>query len=127
MKMTYSYKPLLILALLKQDNNNGCIHIESAVRYFRNYYDGRRNQGLCIEKKPCIYQKKDVSDKQISANLIANPVRALAQGGYFFLNSETKLFSIFLEIWGSMDKKSKTNIKRICRLKLKDYYADDGN
>jgi len=127
MKMTYSYKPLLILALLNQGNDKGCIDIDAAVRYFRDYYQERCNQGLCVEKKPCIYQKKDVSDKQISTNLITNPVPALAQSGYFFFNSETKLFSISPEIWNVMDKKSKSEIKRICRKKLEDYYTDGGN
>lgn len=127
MKMTYSYKPLLILALLDKGDDKGGIPIDTAVQYFRNYYEGRRNQGLCVEKRPCIYQKMNVSDEQISENLIANPVHALAQSNYFFFYPEMNLLSISPDIWGAMDKKSKSLIKRICRQKLKDYYSDRGN
>lgn len=123
MKMSYSYKAVLIMAAMQKCNDNGALHLNDAVAYFRKYYSERKAQGLCVEKKQCIYLKPDVTDKQIEANLIANPVRVLVDSGYFFFNPETQLFSISPEVWSAMDKKSKTLIVRICGQRLKAYYA----
>ena len=77
MRMSYSYKPILILALLHYGDQDGCISIENAAVYFREYYSNRKAQGLAIEKKQCIYLRDDVTDAQIIANLLSNPVKAL--------------------------------------------------
>lgn len=124
MKMSYSYKPVLILALLHCGDRHGSIPIEKAAIYFRGYYSDRKAQGLPIEKKRCIYLRDDVTDRQIIANLLANPVKALVESGYFFYNENSQVFSFFPEIWNAIDRSSKTMITRICRQKLRDYYGD---
>lgn len=124
MKLSYSYKPILILALLYSGNENGCISAEKAATYFREYDSGRKLQGLVIEKKRCIYLRDDVTDKQIVANLLANPVKALVESGYFFYNEETHAFSISPDIWSVIDRSNKATITRICRQRLRDYYED---
>jgi hypothetical protein len=50
MKMSYSYKPVLILALL-HTGKNGTVAIEKAAQYFYDFYEERRRQGLPAEKK----------------------------------------------------------------------------
>lgn len=124
MKMSYSYKPVLILALLHSGNNGGCISIEKAAAYFREYYSGRKAQGLLIEKKRCIYFRDDVTDKQIIENLIANPVKALVGSGYFFYNEDSRVFSISPEIWNAIDESSKATITSLCHQRLKYYYSN---
>ena len=124
MKMSYSYKAILILALLHKCDSAGQLPLEKAIAFFRKYYSDRQKQGLCIEKKQCIYLKPDVTDKQIAANLISNPVRVLVESGFFFFNSDTQMFSISPEIWNAIDKKSKTLLIRICGQRLKTYYSE---
>lgn len=124
MKMTYSYKPVLILALLHSGDKNGRISIEKAATFFREYYSARKTQGLPIEKKRCIYLRDDVTDNQIAANLIANPVKALVESRYFFYDELSQVFSISPEIWEMMDSSSKSTITEICQQRLKDYYED---
>ncbi len=124
MKMSYSYKPILILALLNAGDTSGNLSIENAVKYFRKYYNMRKKQGLCVEIKKCIYQNEEVTDKQIAANLIANPVRVLSDTEYFFYNPDTAIFSMSPEIWDILDRKVKTQLVRICNQKLKTYYND---
>ena len=124
MRMSYSYKPILILALLHLGDKNGCITIEKAAAFFRRYYADRKAHGLPIEKKRCIYLRDDVTDKQIITNLIANPVKALVKSGYFFYDENSQLFSISSDLWGEIDSSGKSVITKICRQKLKDYYGD---
>lgn len=124
MKMSYSYKPVLILALLHSGAEDGSISIEQAATYFREYYFYRKTQGLPIEKKRCIYLRDDVTDNQIVANLIANPVKALTESGYFFYDEASHVFSVSPEIWEASDGSGKSMITEICRQRLKDYYED---
>lgn len=124
MRMSYSYKPILILALLHYGDRDGCISIENATVYFREYYSNRKAQGLAIEKKQCIYLRDDVTDAQIIANLLSNPVKALIESGFFFYNEDAHVFSVSPDIWSTIDISNKAAITRICRQKLKDYYKD---
>ena len=124
MKMSYSYKPVLILALLHSGDENGSISIEQAATYFRRYYSDRKAYGLPIEKKRCIYLRDDVTDNQIVANIIANPVKALVESGYFFYDEASHVFSVSPEIWKAADNSSKSMITEICCQRLKGYYKD---
>lgn len=124
MKMSYSYKPILILALLHSGDGNGCIAIEKAASFFRTYYAERKARGLPIEKKRCIYLKDGITNKQIVANLLANPVKALVGSGYFFYDEESQVFFISPDLWREIDGSAKAMMAEICHQKLRDYYSD---
>ena len=51
MDMSYSYKPVLIQAILHHTDEKGRIQLADIVTYFRAYYEGRRAAGLVVEKK----------------------------------------------------------------------------
>ncbi len=124
MKMSYSYKPVLVLALLHAGDKNGELTINKAAQYFRAYYDERRAKGLQAEKKKCIYQRVGITDQQIAGNIISNPVKVLVESGFFFYNEADELFSMSPEIWNVLDRKHKAVLTRICNQKLKDYFKD---
>ena len=124
MKMSYSYKPVLILALLHAADKNGVLTVSKAAQYFRAYYNDRRANGLQAEKKKCIYQRVDITDQQIAGNIISNPVKVLVESGFFFYNEEDEAFLMSPEIWNALDRKHKAALTRICNQKLKDYFKD---
>lgn len=124
MKMSYSYKPVLILALLHAADKNGVLRISKATQYFRAYYNDRRTKGFQAEKKKCIYQRVDITDKQIAENIISVPVKVLVESGFFFYNEEDEAFLMSPEIWNVLDRKYKALLTRICNQKLKDYFKD---
>ena len=124
MRMSYSYKPLLILALLHSWKQDGSISIQNAAKYFRKFYSERKSHGLPAEKKKCIYLRDDFTLDQVIANLVANPVKALVASGYFFYNEDTRVFSVSPEIWSAMNRGKKASLTKICKQKLKEYYTD---
>ena len=123
MKMSYSYKPVLILALLHA-GKNGKITIEKAADYVLAYYQDRKARGLAAEKKKCIYLRDEITKQQVIANLLSNPVKALCESGYFFYNENEQVFSLSPELWGALEKGSKAMITRICRQRLSAYYSE---
>lgn len=68
--------------------------------------------------------RPNVTDAQIIANLLSNPVKALIESGFFFYNEDSHVFSVSPDIWSTIDRSNKAAIMRICRQKLKDYYKD---
>lgn len=57
MDMSYSYKPVLIKAILANADAKGRIKLDDIVAYFRNYYEDRRNSGFVVEKANSIFAK----------------------------------------------------------------------
>ena len=127
MHMSYSYKPVLILALLAYADESGNISIEKAARYFKAYYAVRKNNGLTVEKNKCIYLNDDVTDDEITANIIANPVRVLSATDYFTYDNKTGIFSLKNELYKALDAGIKGKICNICSKKLDAYYHENIN
>lgn len=75
MDMSYSYKPVLLKAVFANTDKNGRIKIEDIVSYFKNYYEGRRAEGLIVEKSNSIFAKGGYTDKQAERNILANPFK----------------------------------------------------
>lgn len=123
MQMTYSYKPLLVLALLHAGNDDGSISIETAAEYFLQFYSERKFQGLPAEKKSCIYQKDNIELNQVISNLISNPVKALSSSGFFSYDQEAKVFFMAPSVWNKLSLEEKQSISSICNQKLKEYYT----
>jgi len=57
MDMSYSYKPVLIKAILAHADKAGCIRLSDIVAYFKEFYEGRRSAGLTVEKSNSIFSK----------------------------------------------------------------------
>ncbi len=50
-----------------------------------------------LRRNSCIYLRDDVTDAQIIANLLSNPVKALIESGFFFYNEDSHVFFRFLQ------------------------------
>ena len=57
MIMSYSYKPVFMLAFLDHMNEYGQARIEDVVQEFASFYEQRLEQGKIVEKRPCIFTK----------------------------------------------------------------------
>ena len=123
-KMSYSYKMLLILSFMTYADKKGNMKIDDAVKYFRGFFNDRREKGLIIEKKPCIYHDVNVTDIQIRNNLIANPVKALVGSGFFIWDRNSGLLEMIATVWNSMSKGYTDKVKYVCENRLKEYFKN---
>lgn len=55
MDMSYSYKPVLALAVLEYADPSGRMKLADLVSFFRTFYAKRRVAGLPVEKKNSLY------------------------------------------------------------------------
>ncbi|NLD47703.1 MAG: hypothetical protein GX660_10955 [Clostridiaceae bacterium] len=121
MRMSYSYKPVLIMALI--ESGKMVIKIDYAVSYFRRFYDNRRKQGLKVEKGNCIYHHADVSDTMIADNIVSNPVKALTDSGYFAYDASSQTFGFIESIASIITAQDRQKIIELCKDKLNRYYS----
>lgn len=124
-RLTYSYKPVLILAFLKCADKNGSMKLDKGVKLVRQYYEDRKLQGKKPENKKCIYLNDTVTDEEIRSNLISNPIKALTESGYFFFDNESQCLILTHEIWQFLGQSEKLRINKICQMRLQKYFNDN--
>ena len=60
MDTSYSYKPVLLKAILANADAKGRVKLDAIVSYFRDYYENRRAAGLKPEKANSIFGKRRI-------------------------------------------------------------------
>lgn len=121
MKMTRSYKPVLILATLE---TGGSITVEQAASYFVKFYHKRKQAGLSAEYGNCIYADEPENLKAIHYNIIHNPIDALCHSGFFEFDSENQIFSFSNEIYDGLTLDEIEEIANVCNIRLQKYFKD---
>ena len=101
--------------------------MDDAVRWFKEYYGNRKNNGLKVERENCIYQRDDASDSQIASNIMSNPVTAIKKSGFFEYSTYTKEIRIQKSIAEQMTKEDVSLLTSICNQKLQAYFSGIGN
>lgn len=123
-KMSYSYKMLLMLCFFQHADNNGRLHIDKAVEFFRSFFSDRRAKGLIVELKPCIYHDADIADDKIRKNLIANPIKVLTGSCFFIWDKEACILEMERKTWNSIYPDAVKYMRHICEQRLSEYYKN---
>lgn len=75
MTMSYSYKPVFMLAFLDSMNDAGEARLEDVARSFAAFYEDRLAHGLPAEKKNCIFTKGGYSQKDVERLILSMPFK----------------------------------------------------
>ena len=117
--MSYSYKPVLIMALVE---HSGVVSISEAVNYFVQYYGNRLTLGLVAERNNSIYSNLNCTLEQISSNIKTNPVKALLNSPFFIYDRSTEILSFIPEIRRELTANAAEKIISVCMQRLDEYY-----
>ena len=123
MDMSYSYKPVLIKAILLYADEKGRIKLENIVSYFRSYYENRRSMGLVAEKKNSIFAKGGYTDKEAERNILANPFKRFEDMQMLRHTKTLGIVQVDEAVWKKLSKEEKAEIEKICDEKLEQYYS----
>ena len=122
MDMSYSYKPVLIKAILLYADEKGRVKLADIVSYFRSFYETRRTAGLPIEKKNSIFAKGGYTDKEAERNILSNPFKRFED---MQMLRHTKILGIVQmeeTVWKHLTADEKDEMGKICDEKLTAYY-----
>lgn len=123
MDMSYSYKPLLIKAILEHADNKGRIQLSDIVAYFKSYYEGRRGVELVVEKANSIYAKGGYTDKDVERNILVNPFKRFEDMQMMRHTKTLGIIEIDHTVWKNLTVEDQKEILQICDIKLNDYYT----
>ena len=123
MDMSYSYKPVLIKAILKYADKKGKVNLEDIADYFRSFYEGRRRGGLPVEKKNSIFFKGNYTDSEAERNILANPFKRFEDMQMMRHTKKLGLIQVDEVVWKRLGEDEKIEIEKICDEKLDEYYS----
>ena len=122
MDMSYSYKPVLLKAVLAHVDAKGRVKISDIVDYFRSFYEARRKADLIVEKANSIYAKGNYTDKDAERNILSNPFKRFEDMNMMRHTKTLGMVEVDSTVWKRLSADDKTNIIKICNDKLEKYY-----
>ena len=122
MDMSYSYKPVLIQAILCHADEKGRVKLSDISDYFRTYYERSRAAGLVVEKPDGIFTKGSYTDSEAQRNILANPFKRFEDMRMLRHTRTLGIIQVDEAVWKRLTEGEKAEIGRICEEKLEAYY-----
>ncbi|MBZ9686808.1 DEAD/DEAH box helicase family protein [Clostridium estertheticum] len=122
MDMSYSYKPVLLKAMLEEADDKGKVLIEDIVDYFIDFYEDRKKRGLVAEKKKCIYNNDVIDRKDVKRNILSNPFKRFEDMRFMRKCRESEYVEFNGNVWKKIRGEEKVWIGEWCEEKLEEYY-----
>lgn len=122
MDMSFSYKPVLLKAVMRHVNEEGCVALEDIVDYFKDFYEMRAAKGLIVEKPTSIFAKGGYTDKDVERNILSNPFKRFADMRFFQRCKDVSMIRINPWIFKKLQAEDYKRIHKICDEKLEEYY-----
>jgi hypothetical protein len=122
--LTRSYKPALLLALLRLLDRNGEAPLAELAREFRAFYAERRLAGLPVEfGGPPLDDPGEVSDAQLEQLIVRHPLeRFLIKGFLEYLPAEG-VVRFAPQLWAELRAHELLDVRRSAEEQLRYYYA----
>lgn len=122
MRINYSYKPLLLMAILEKAGENGEISMTDIIDYYFAFYKERGRTGLQPEKGDSTFVRYP-DDRQIAKRTIATyPLKIYIGKGFLSYDPSTKVVKVDQTLWAYILDAGKEKIKAICEEALRKYY-----
>ena len=123
MEMSYSYKPVLLKAIFEHIDDKGRVRVEDLVNYFIDYYTIRKEKGLLVEKRRCIYLKDGYTRKEVERNILTNPFKRFEDMNFMKRSRDIEYIEISRHITKKLSDKDIKWIVEHCDKKLEEYYG----
>lgn len=122
MDMSYSYKPVLLKAVLLHADEKGRIKLDDIVAYFRSYYESRRAANLPVEKQNSIFAKGGYTDKEAARNILGNPFKRFEDMQMLRHTKTLGIVQVDEAVWKRLSNEEKAEIEIVCDEKLDAYF-----
>ena len=124
MDMSFSYKPVLLKAMLEHVDDNGRILVEDIVNYFMDFYGSRKERGLVVEKKSSLYCKDGYSNKDVERNIFRNPFKRFEDMRFMSRCRDIEYVEFNRHVWKKLSTEEKEWTVGRCEERLEEYYKN---
>jgi len=122
MDMSFSYKPVLLKAMLEHVDESGRVRVEDIINYFMDFYRARKESGLVVEKKSSLYSKDGYSRKDVERNIFSNPFKRFEDMRFMSRCRDIEYVEFNRHVWKRMTEEEKGWIVGWCDVRLAEYY-----
>jgi len=120
--MSFSYKPVLLKAMLEHVDENGRVRVEDIVNYFMDFYSTRKERGLVVEKKSSLYCKDGYTRKDVERNIFSNPFKRFEDMRFMNRCRDIEYVEFNRHVWKRTKQGEKDWISGWCDERLEEYY-----
>ncbi|MCX7923849.1 MAG: DEAD/DEAH box helicase family protein [Clostridia bacterium] len=123
MDMSFSYKPVLLKAMLDHVDDKGRVRVEDIVDFFIGFYGDRKDKGLFVEKKSSMLCRDGFTRKDVERNIFANPFKRFEDMRFMKRCREIEFVEFNKHVFKRLTKEDIGWIKMHCDEKLGAYYG----
>lgn len=123
MDMSYSYKPVLVLAMFKFIDDDAQVCVDDIVDFVKNFYEGRIENGFIAEKSNSIYQKGGYTDNDVQKNIFSNPFKRFSDINFMKRCKDVEYIELNRNIFKNLTDMDRDEIVEICNDKIEKYYS----
>ena len=124
MTMSYSYKPVFILAFLDHMDERGQARIEDVVQEFASFYEHRLEQGKTAEKRPCIFTKGGYTDKDVERLILSMPFKRFEDMNFMHHARHLGVIQLEKAIFRRLESADIKRIRECCWAALRQYFSE---
>lgn len=123
MKMTLSYKPVFLLAFLKNADGSGTASLDSIAVDFYDFYNKRKMNNEIVEKpgSDAVVLKDDFNLEEAKSLILRYPYDRFKKQNIMLRNNDDTICFEHSK-WSKLSTKDFSIIKEICNKKIEQYY-----
>ncbi len=124
MDMASSYKPVFLQAFFSACDDKGHASIADVAEAFSSFYEGRRKQGLCVEK-PGMRMAEVASLKidDVKQILLSMPFEKFERRHYFRYARDLAFIEMKPSLWKQLSESDLLELRNACQKGIENYYA----
>lgn len=123
-RMCYSYKPVLIKAMLEYASpSDGECSMDDIITYFRAFYADRRSKNLFVEKERSVFARKEYTDQEARKVILHYPYKRFADMQLMHYERRRQIIGFHPYLWKGFTDEEKIRIISVCDNNLQQYYA----
>lgn len=125
MTMSYSYKPVFLLAMLKNMDETGSAKLADVAADFAKFYEDRRAKGLSPEKKTCIFTKGGYTSKEVEQLILRMPFRRFEDMHVVHHAKQLGTIQFYKTLFNQLTEDDFDQIRESSNEALRRYFGED--
>ena len=123
MTMSYSYKPVFLLAFLKNMDETGSAKLEDVARDFSDFYERRMEQGQQSEKKNCIFTKGGYTAHDVEHLILSMPFKRFEDMHVMHHAKQLGILQFYKALFRKLTEEDYKQIRKCCNEAIERYYS----
>ena len=123
MTMSYSYKPVFLLAFLDNMDASGSARLEDVARDFARYYEARKEKGLPPEKRKCIFTRGGYTPRDVERLILNMPFKRFEDMHVMHHARQLGTLQFYTALSKQLAEADIQQIRNCCELALNRYFG----